>query len=176
MIQITVSDHQWHTIFQKWNITFIFTLYQNEGKQIYYLEYRGFTVTYNVIIDTNRFLTSRVIFGQTGNKLYKSTSVKNKLLILNTKFFFFINIYVTNLYFCIRVLAAGAVDLVFESRSSQTKYYAICVCCFSVKHAKICRFGISIMCLRGMTCLSVSSCFRELAPYKSNWACWSRKK
>ena len=35
------------------------------------------------------------------------------------------------------VLASSAVDRVFEPRSSQTKDYAIGICCFSAKHAAL---------------------------------------
>ena len=35
----------------------------------------------------------------------------------------------------VTVLASSAVDRVFEPRSSQTKDYAIGICCFSAKHA-----------------------------------------
>ena len=31
--------------------------------------------------------------------------------------------------------ASGAVDRGFESRSGQTKYYEIDMCCFSIEHA-----------------------------------------
>ena len=37
----------------------------------------------------------------------------------------------------VSLLATRAVDRVFEPRSGQTKDYAICMCCFSAKHAAL---------------------------------------
>jgi hypothetical protein len=39
----------------------------------------------------------------------------------------------------VSVLASSAVDREFEPRSSQTKDYAIGICCFSAKHAALWR-------------------------------------
>jgi len=71
----------------------------------------------------------------------------------------------------------------FEPRSGQTKDYEIGICCFSAKHAtflgeraKTSWLRMRIMCPSGVTCLSVDCCFRELALYKSNSACWSSTK
>ena len=60
----------------------------------------------------------------------------------------------------VSVLASIAVDRVFESRSGQTKYYKIGICCFSAKHAAYRRktkardednvFGLYDMSIRGM--------------------------
>ena len=37
----------------------------------------------------------------------------------------------------VSVLASSAVDRVFEPLSDQTKYYRICICCFSAKHTAL---------------------------------------
>ena len=37
----------------------------------------------------------------------------------------------------VSVLASSSVDRGFESRSGQTKYYKIGICCFSGKHAEL---------------------------------------
>ena len=37
----------------------------------------------------------------------------------------------------VSVLASCAVDRGLEPRSGQTKYYKICMCCFSAKHAAL---------------------------------------
>jgi hypothetical protein len=83
----------------------------------------------------------------------------------------------------VSVLASTAVDLVFETRSGQTKDCKIGVCCFSAKQAtlrrkraKTGRLESRIMCPSGAICLSVDSCFNELALLKPNSACWSRTK
>ena len=64
----------------------------------------------------------------------------------------------------VSVLASSVVDRGFESRSGQTKDYEIGICCFSSKHAALWRKESGIMCLSGVTCLSVDCCFSELAP------------
>jgi len=68
----------------------------------------------------------------------------------------------------VSVLALNAVDCGFEAWSGQTKEYKIGICCFSAKHAALRRkskdwLGIRIMCLSGVTCLSVNCCLSDLA-------------
>jgi hypothetical protein len=68
------------------------------------------------------------------------------------------------------VLASGAVDRGFESRSGKTKDYAINMCCFSAKHAALRRKSKDClarnqnkMCQSGAICLPANCSFRELA-------------
>ena len=69
----------------------------------------------------------------------------------------------------VSVLASIAVDRGFESRSGQTKDYAIDICYFSARlaalreRAKTGWFEIRIMCPSGATCLPADCCFSELA-------------
>ena len=67
----------------------------------------------------------------------------------------------------VSVLVSSVVDRGFEPRSGQTKDHKIGICCFSVKHVALRRktgwLGMRIMCLSGVTYLSVDCCFSELA-------------
>jgi hypothetical protein len=61
------------------------------------------------------------------------------------------------------------VSMLTSSAVDPGKDYKIGICCFSAKHAALRRknkdwwLGIRIMCPSGATCVSVNSCFSELA-------------
>ena len=80
----------------------------------------------------------------------------------------------------VSVLASNAVDRGFEPLSDQTKDYKIGICCLSAKHAALRRKSKHRL-TRNKNNVSESSdmcdcCFSELALWKSNSVCWSRKK
>jgi hypothetical protein len=70
----------------------------------------------------------------------------------------------------ISMLILNAVDRGFDAQLSQTKNYKLlCVASpLNTLHGgvrvKIYWLGITIMCLRGTTCLPADFCFSELAP------------
>jgi hypothetical protein len=67
----------------------------------------------------------------------------------------------------VSILTSSAIDHGFKPCSGQTKDYKIGICCFSFKHAALSRKSKDLMCLIGMTCLSMDCCFSELALSKS---------
>ena len=77
----------------------------------------------------------------------------------------------------VSVLASSAIDCEFDPRSGQTKEYKIGICCFSAKHAAL-RSKSKDWLARNQNNVSEWSDIstRQLALWKSNWACWSRTK